>query len=162
MDFDSSGWAPEKRDWGWITSGNLQTFNNPLDPGDGLGMSNTARSVRDNLGGRYLPVVWPEDETQNRLPRYDEAEKSYEPGTFTGRAMVVDLEKRALVCMAALAVKGSETVSVRTGGRRLARLANENPAEAVLADFQDNKEAAMVGARPEGSSLRLRAGNFFD
>jgi len=95
------------------------------------------------LPHRYVIVAWPDNEALNRLPVVSSSDKTFTKGVFSGSLFIVDIVENKIECQGRLLVENSESVTSRSGGRRLGKLLDKAPEAAIRDDFQDNFEAAM-------------------
>lgn len=140
---NKADWKPDDGPWAFLTE---STFRGHFErhPGDrdDYAIDGTGRMIKNDwLANRFLIVLWPEDETRNRLPAVNEGKKTFQSGLFVGWALVVDPIEGTVACQKKLSIENSE--SVRSRNTFL-----DNPEKAIRKDFEDQLDAAVKGALP--------------
>ncbi len=130
--------------WDWLTdSAYGGHFETHPDKRDDYAVSDTARRVREEfLKQRWHVIIWPEDESRNRMPRWHD--NTFDSGVFLGWVFVVDVNDAKVLCQSRIAVESSDEVSYRKRG-----LLRDKPESALKTDFEDHMKEALRAALPE-------------
>jgi hypothetical protein len=147
---DKAQWKADKGPWAFLSdrSGFFDKHVDERESWDNL--SDVARLINETIiKNRYLVVVWPEKEAENHVPVFNEGDKSFTAGFFTGFLFIADVVDGKVECQGRLVVESSDVVKSRTGGRGVGRIFNKEPKQAIKDDFENNFEKAMKAIVPE-------------
>lgn len=141
---DASAWKPNAGPWKWLTANIYTNF----DKFPGVSYDYELSSVRERiqetlLPHRYMIVAWPNDESKNRMPVYNDKDESFTSGKFEGYALIADVVDGTIECQKRISFTNDAHVKFRSSG-----LFREHPEQAVLEDFQDRAQAALESVLP--------------
>lgn len=140
---NKADWKEDTGPWAFLTESTFRGhFEKHADDRDAYALDGTGRVItNDWMKNRFLIVLWPENETTNKLPVLDEKSDSFESGAFEGWVILVDPMDSTVTCHKKISVENSETV-------KSGQTFNKDPQKALQKDFEDRFEAAIESALP--------------
>ncbi len=135
-------WKEDKGPWAFLTESTFRGhFEKHASARDAYALDGTARMIKNDWQKfRFLIVLWPEDESANRLPKITDT-RTFDSGSFKGWVLLLDPIDKNVACQKRIFVENGETVSSNESFTK-------NPQKAVQNDFENRFEAAIEGALP--------------
>jgi hypothetical protein len=153
---DTSEWSKKFEPWGWLSSPYIKWLSN-VDIPHFYRYDDVEYRIKEARKGKLLAIIAASEEINMPVLSNDKSE--FTKGYFSGWLFLADQKDGSIVGAYPLHVESSEVVEFRTGGRRLAKFFNENPQEAIKADFQDRFQETVNGVLPPGLNIPLEGGS---